>query len=75
MKIPPQVRPAGRLAELRGAICRWRIELGIALVGIGLEDAAGIAQVGEYMLLLPVCGEFVGDARWRLPAQGRWSRT
>jgi hypothetical protein len=64
------MRPTRCLAELRNTVGRRSVELGISLVGIGLEDAAGIAQMPKHVFRLPVGGEFVGDARWRLPGPG-----
>ena len=42
MEVAPQVGPRGRLAQARFAIGFRRIELGIALVAVGLKDAARI---------------------------------
>ena len=66
MEVPAQMRPAGRLPELRNAISAWGIELAITLITISLKDAAGMAQVSKDMLLFPVGSEFVSRTRWRL---------
>jgi hypothetical protein len=55
------MRKAGRFPEPRFTICGEFVELGIAFVGVGLKDAACIAQVGQHMLRFPVGSIAVGD--------------
>lgn len=62
------MRPARPFKELDRAIrCRSE-ELGIAFIGIGLEDTTGTAKVSKHVFLLPVGGELVDDTRWCLPS-------
>jgi hypothetical protein len=64
------MRPAGGLPELRNTIGIGRVELAIALVTIGLQNAARMPQMPEDMLFFPVGGELVGYAGRRLPGPG-----
>ena len=45
VEITPQVRPTRRLTQPGRSISVRSIELGIALVGISLQDAAGLGQM------------------------------
>ena len=62
MKVTAQMRTAGGLAELALALQIGGIELGIALVAIGLKNAAGLAQMAKDMVFLPVRGELIDRA-------------
>src|SRR6056297_262154 len=64
MEVAAQMCPAGRLAEPGGAVRAGVVELGIALVAVGLQDAAALAQVLADVLFLPVRSEAV-DGAWR----------
>ena len=64
MEVPAQMCPAAGLTEPGGSIGSGSIELGIALVAVGLENAARVAEVVPDMVLLPVGRECVGGARW-----------
>ena len=59
MEVAAQVRPACRLAELDGAIWASVVQLGIALVAVGLEDPLGLLKVLADVFFLPVRGEAV----------------
>ena len=65
MEVTAQVGPTGRLAQARFTIGFRRIELGISLIAISLEDAAGVGQMAENVLFLPVRCKPIDGPRWR----------
>ena len=75
MEVAPQMRPAGRLLQTGRAVGAGFVKLGIALVAIGLQDAARLGEMPMDVLLLPVRGEAVDRPGGAVPAQGRGSRT
>lgn len=50
MEVPAQMRPAGRLSELRDAISSWGVELAIAPIAIDGADLRG-ADLGGLWLV------------------------
>lgn len=48
------------------------VKLGVALVAVGLKDAARLGEMPMHVLLLPVRGEAVDRARWRCPCPRSW---
>jgi hypothetical protein len=50
------MRPERRLAEPGSSVGWGFVELRVALVAIGLEDAAGLAEMPANVLVLPVRG-------------------
>ena len=69
-EVPPEVSPTGRFSEALRPARTGLIERGIALVGIGLQDAAASPEVMVDVLLAPVRREVVDGAQWREARKG-----
>ncbi len=54
VEVAPQVRPTGRFTQRGYTVSSRRVKLGIALVTVGLQNSAGICQMVENVLFLPV---------------------
>ena len=67
VEVAPQMGPTGRLAQTRRAIGFRLVELGIALVAVRLQDAAGVGQMAENVLFLPVWREPIDSTRVVMP--------
>lgn len=65
VEVSAQVRPTGRFAQTGCTIGIRLIKLAVACVAVRLEDAAGVGQVAQDMLFLPV---------WREPINSTWRR-
>lgn len=58
------MRPAGSLAEPGRSIGGRGIELGIALVAVGLENAARVPEMVPDMVFLPIRCKGIDGTRW-----------
>lgn len=65
VEITPQMRPACRLAQAGRSVSVWRVEFGIALISISLQDAASVGQMAMDVFFLPIRREGVDRAGWR----------
>ncbi len=64
MEVTAQMRPTCGFAQTRHAICFRRVELGIALVTVRLQDAERVSQMAENVLFLPVWRKPIDSAGW-----------
>lgn len=65
VEVATQVGPAGCLPQAGRPIGVRIVKLGITLVTIGLEDAAGLGQMAMDVFFLPIWREGIDSAGWR----------